>query len=197
MTTVQASLPGFDPPPALGDSLFFAILPDALAASRIAQIAEQLRNAHGLKGKTLQTDRFHVTLHHLGNYAGLPPDVVAMTREAGASVANAMPPFELAFDSVESFSNTPRNRPLVLRGGDGLIALTAFQQALATPLKKTAVRHRLKLGYTPHLTLLYDDRSVSLQVIESVAWTARELVLVHSLVGQSRHVYLGRWPLNG
>ena len=197
MTTVQASLPGFDSPPALRDSLFFAILPDAPAASRIAQIAEQLRNAHGLKGKTLQTDRFHVTLHHLGNYAGLPPDVVAMAGEAAASVANAMPPFELAFNNVESFSNTPRNRPLVLRGGEGLIALTAFQQALAMPLKKTAARHWLKPDYTPHLTLLYDDRSISLQAIETVAWTARELVLVHSMVGQSRHVHLGRWPLNG
>jgi RNA 2',3'-cyclic 3'-phosphodiesterase len=193
----QTSLPGFDPPPALTDSLFFAILPNALAASRISQIAEQLRSAHGLKGKTLRPDRFHVTLHHLGNYAGLPPDIVALAREVAASVANTMPPFELAFDRVESFSSTPRNRPLVLRGGDGLIALTAFQQALGTPLKTKAVRHWLKPGYTPHLTLLYDDQSVLLQTIETVAWTARELVLVHSMVGQGRHVHLGRWPLNG
>ena len=193
----QASLPGFDPPPALVDSLFFAILPDASAASRIAQLAERLRSAHGLKGKTLRTDRFHVTLHHLGNYAGLPSDLIAMAGEAGASVANAMPPFELAFDRVESFSSTPRNRPLVLRGGDGLIDLMAFQQALGAPLKKTAVRGWLKPGYTPHLTLLYDDQSVPLQPIETVAWTARELVLVHSLVGQGRHAHLGRWPLNG
>jgi RNA 2',3'-cyclic 3'-phosphodiesterase len=193
----QTSLPGFDPAPALNDSLFFAILPDTSAASRIAQIAEQLRSAHGLKGKALQGDRFHVTLHHLGNYAGLPPDVAALAREVGASVANAMPPFKLAFDRVESFSNKPRNCPLVLRGGDGLIALMAFQQALGMPLKKTPARHWLKTTYTPHLTLLYDDQRVSLQAIETVAWTARELVLVHSMVGQSRHVHLGRWPLSG
>lgn len=193
----QAPLPGFDPPPALDDSLFFAILPDAPAASRIAQLAEQLRGVHGLKGKTLRTERFHVTLHHLGNYAGLPPDVVVVAEMVGASVANAMPPFELAFDRVGSFSNTPRNRPLVLRDGDGLIALTAFQQALGNLLQKTAMRYWLKPGYTPHLTLLYDDQNVSLQPIETVAWTAREIVLVHSLVGQGRHVHLGRWPLNG
>ena len=120
-----------------------------------------------------------------------------MAGDAGAFVANAMPPFELAFDRVESFSTAPRNRPLVLRGGDGLIGLTAFQQALATPLKTTAVWRWMKSGYTPHLTLLYDDHSVPLQTIETVAWTARELVLVHSLVGQGRHTHLGRWPLNG
>jgi RNA 2',3'-cyclic 3'-phosphodiesterase len=193
----QTSLPGFDPPPPLKDSLFFAILPDVPAALRIAQIAEQLRSAHGLKGKTLQTDRFHVTLHHLGNYAGLPPDVVAIAQEVGTSVAHATHPFELAFDHVESFSNRPGHCPLVLRGGDGLIALTAFQQALGMPLKKTAARHWLKTTYTPHLTLLYDDQRVALQAVESVAWTARELVLVHSMVGQSRHLHLGRWTLNG
>jgi RNA 2',3'-cyclic 3'-phosphodiesterase len=193
----RASLPGVDPPPALHDSLFFAILPDAPAALRIAQLAEQLRSTHGLKGKTLQSDRFHVTLHHLGNYAGLPPNVVAMAREVGASVANATRSFELAFDHFESFSSKPRNCPLVLRGGDGLVALTAFQQALGVPLKTTAARHWLKPAYTPHLTLLYDDKQVSLQAIEMVGWRARELVLVHSLVGQSRHVHLGRWPLKG
>jgi RNA 2',3'-cyclic 3'-phosphodiesterase len=197
LATGQASLPGFDPPPTLHDSLFFAILPDAPAASRIAQLTEQLRSTHGLKGKTLQTDHFHVTLHHLGNYAGLPPHVVAMAREVGASVADAMRSFELAFDQVGSFSSRPRNCPLVLRGGGGLVALMAFQQALGVPLKTTAARHWLKPAYTPHLTLLYDDRHVSLQGIEPVGWRARELVLVHSLVGQGRHVYLGRWPLNG
>jgi RNA 2',3'-cyclic 3'-phosphodiesterase len=197
LTTKQASLPGFDPLPALTDSLFFAILPDAAAASRIAQIAQQFRSAHGLKGKTLPADRFHVTLHHLGNYAGLPQDIVATAGEVGASVANAMPAFELAFDCAESFSSTPRNRPLVLRGGDGLIALTGFQQALGTPLKRTAVRPWLKPGYTPHLTLLYDDHAVFPQAIEPITWTARELVLVHSLVGQGQHVHLGQWALNG
>jgi RNA 2',3'-cyclic 3'-phosphodiesterase len=197
LTTGQVSLPGFDPLPALHDSLFFAILPDAPAALRIAQLAEQLRNAHGLKGKTLPTDRFHVTLHHLGNYAGLPPDVVAMAQDVGALVADATRSFELAFDHVESFSSRPRNCPLVLRGGDGLAALMAFQQALGVPLKTTAARHWLKPAYTPHLTFLYDDRKVPRKAIEAVTWRARELVLVHSLVGQSRHVYLGRWPLNG
>jgi RNA 2',3'-cyclic 3'-phosphodiesterase len=197
LTTIQASLPGFDPPPALRDSLFFAILPDASAASRIAKIAEQLRSAHGLKGKTLRSDHFHVTLHHLGNYAGLPPDVVTVAEDVAAFIASAMPPFDVAFDYAESFSSAPRNRPLVLRGGDGLIALTAFQQVLGTPLKRTAVRRWLKPAYTPHLTLLYDDRSVPHQAVETVSWTARELVLVHSTVGQGRHVHLGRWPLNG
>lgn len=197
MIPEQTSLPGFGPEPKPGDSLFFAILPDAPAASRIALLAQQLRAAHGLKGKVLAPDRFHVTLHHLGNYAGLPPDVLAMAGEVGESVANAMPAFELGFDRAGSFSNTPRNRPLVLQGGDGLNALTRFQQTLGTALKKTPLGRGSKPGYTPHLTLLYDDRSVAQQPIKTVAWTAMELVLVHSLLGQGRHTHLGRWSLRG
>ena len=193
----QASLPGFDPAPKPTDSLFFAILPDAHAASRIALLAEQLRSEHGLTGRTIQIDRFHVTLQHLGNYAGLPPDLLAMAGEVGVSVANAMPPFELAFDRAESFSTAPRNRPLVLRGGDGLAALTAFQQALGTAAKKTRLGRWVKPGYTPHLTLLYDDRSVAPQAVDTITWTAQELVLVHSLLGPSRHTHLARWPLHG
>lgn len=193
----QTPLPGFDPPPALSDSLFFAVLPDAPAALRIVQIAEQLRSAHGLKGKTLRADRFHVTLRHLGNYAGLPPDVIATAEEVGASVANAVPAFELAFDRAGSFSSTPRNRPLVLQGGDGLSALVQLQQTLGNALKKTPLGRWVKPGYTPHLTLLYDDRAVPQQQIETVAWTAHELVLVHSLVGLGRHTHLGRWALRG
>lgn len=193
----QALLPGFDPPPAFVDSLFFAILPDASAAVSIARVAEALRSAHGLKGKTLRPDHFHVTLHHLGNYAGLSPDVVTLAEDVRASTASAIPPFEVAFDHAESFFSAPRNRPLVLRGGDGLIALKAFQQVLGTPLKRTVTRHWLKPTYTPHLTLLYDDRCVPHQAIETIGWTAREQVLIHSTVGQGRHAHLGRWPLKG
>jgi 2'-5' RNA ligase len=47
------------------------------------------------------------------------------------------------------------------------------------------------------MTLLYDDRSVAEQAVETIGWTAREFVLVHSLLGQTRHIPLGRWPLRG
>jgi 2'-5' RNA ligase len=75
--SVQLSLPGFEPPPRLTDRLFFAIFPDPPTAGHIAQLARRLRREHALKGRPLATQRFHVTLHYLGNYAGLPQDIVA------------------------------------------------------------------------------------------------------------------------
>ena len=126
---------------------------------------------------------------------GVRPDIVAKAGVAAAAVS--MPPFDVAFDCAASFSSTPRNRPFVLRGGDGLAALMAFQQALGMAMKKTGLGCQVKSGYTPHVTLLYDDRCVARQAVETISWTVREFVLVHSQLGQSRHLPLARWPLRG
>jgi 2'-5' RNA ligase len=47
------------------------------------------------------------------------------------------------------------------------------------------------------MTLLYGRGATVHQAIEPVAWTVRELVLVHSFLGETRHEVLGRWPLRG
>ena len=62
--------------PALTDSLFFAIYPDAAAAGCIARLAQRVQAEHGVKAKPVAMERFHVTLHHLGAFAGMPEDVV-------------------------------------------------------------------------------------------------------------------------
>lgn len=189
----QSALPGFDATPKLTHRLFFAVFPDAQAAARIDRLAQQLRQEHGLRGKPLEIKRFHVTLHHIGDYVELPDGVVAMAREAAAAVAAA--PFDVAFDRAASFSSAPRNRPFVLRGGDGVVALAAFQQTLGMALKKSGLGRWIKPGYTPHVTLLYDDRSVPEQLVETISWTAHEFVLVHSLIGHTLHVPLDSWSL--
>lgn len=191
----QPSSPGPDAAPVATDRLFFAVFPDADSAERIARLAQQLRGEHDLKGRPLALGRFHVTLHHLGDYVGVRPDIVAMADAAAAAVS--MPPFNVLFDCAASFSSTPRNRPFVLRGGDGLAALMAFQQALGMAMKRTGLGCQVKSGYTPHVTLLYDDRCVTRQAVDPIRWTVREFVLVHSLLGRSLHVPIARWPLRG
>ena len=44
----------------------------------------------------------------------------------------------------------------------------------------------------PHVTLLYDARSVDEHPIQPIFWTVTEFVLIRSMKG---HDYLGRWPL--
>lgn len=189
----QASLAGFDVECKRTDRLFFALVPDPDTAARIARLAHRLRREHGLKGRVIATERFHVTLHHLGDHAGLPEDLIATARTAAASVA--MPPFEVVFDRVGSFSRKLGNRPLVLRGDDGVVALKTFQQALGLAMTKAGLGRWAESQYTPHVTLLYDDRAVDEQIVETIVWTAREFILMHSLLGRTRHVPLARWPL--
>ncbi|MES2950074.1 MAG: 2'-5' RNA ligase family protein [Pseudomonadota bacterium] len=194
-SALQTSLPGFDAPSAPTDRLFFAIFPDSGAASQVDQLAEQLRTVHGLKGKPLQTERFHITLHHLGDFVGLPPHIVAMAMEAGASVIQQ--PFQIALDRAMSFVARPGKNPYVLLGGgDGVAELIGFQLALGDAMAKTGLKvGKTKSGYTPHVTLLYDEHSVAEHPVEVLNWTAREFVLVHSLLGQTKHVPLARWTL--
>jgi RNA 2',3'-cyclic 3'-phosphodiesterase len=177
------------------DRLFFAIFPDADTARNIAQRAQQSRGEYGLRGKPLAVERFHITLYHLGDFSGLPQNIAAAACEAAKRVVAS--PFKIAFDRVGSFRRRLGNLPFVLRGGDGVAGLIAFQKILAAEMKKIGFSSREGLNYTPHVTLLYDEHNVPEQTIESIVWTASEFVLVHSLLGKTRHIILGRWPLRG
>lgn len=190
----QLSLAGFDSAPQPTDRLFFALFPDADTAAHIARFAQRVRGEHGLKGRPLAAARLHITLHHLGDYIGLPHRIVAAAGEAAATVA--MPPFDVAFDRAASFCRQPRSRPFVLHAGDGVAALTALHLALSTAMNNPGLGRPAASQYAPHLTLLYDDLCIVEHAIEKISWTAREFVLVHSLLGRTRHVQLARWPLH-
>ena len=189
----QLTLEGFDDTPEPTDRLFFAILPDAEAAARIAALVEKQRGEHKLTGRPIAADRLHVSLFHVGDYLGLPHGIV--TEAANAAAALKAEVFPVAFDRVMSFSGRPGNQPFVLRADDGLAALTTFQQMLSNTMKRAGINKGAKLGFTPHVTLMYDGHRIAEQAVEEIGWTVREFVLVHSLVGRTQHVLLGRWPL--
>jgi 2'-5' RNA ligase len=175
------------------DSLFLALFPDAAAATRAAELAHHLRTRYGLNGKPLPAGRLHVSLLDLGEYAGLPKNIVATGCAAAAGVA--APPFDVSFDRAMSFSGKPGSLPLVLRG-NGVVQLTAFQRALGVTMQKAGLG-RAKPQYTPHMTLLYGERRIGEQPVETIEWTVREFVLVHSRLGQTKYLPLGRWALRG
>ncbi len=194
MTAQQLTLEGFDPPPRPTDRLFFALLPDAPAAQRIAGLAKALKAEHGLKGRALATSRFHVTLHFFGDHVGLPQGLVDAVSAAASELRFA--PFNVSFDHVMSFAGRPRKRPFVLHGSDeGLAALMDFRRALSGALVRRGLAPLVDARFTPHVTLLYDDQLRPSQQVDPIVWRVSEFVLVDSLVGQTRHVPLARWPL--
>jgi 2'-5' RNA ligase len=174
------------------DRLFFAIFPDAGAAARIARLGQALRAQHGLKGKPLATERLHVSLHHVGDYAGLPQHIVAAACRVAATVA--VRPFTVEFNGAASFRGRPGNQPFVLLGDDGVVGLQALQQRLGTALDTAGLGHAVP-RYTPHVTLVYGDRPVADRAVEPVGWGVHEFVLVHSLLGRSRYIPLACFPL--
>jgi 2'-5' RNA ligase len=50
-------------------------------------------------------------------------------------------------------------------------------------------------GFEPHVTLAYTARDVAAEPVAPVSWLAGEFVLIHSLLGKTRHIPLARWPL--
>jgi RNA 2',3'-cyclic 3'-phosphodiesterase len=139
------------------DVLFFAVLPAPAAAACIAQRAEGLRNQYGLRGRRRPTKLLHVTLHPVGAYFGLPSDVLSAAVEVGSSVEVA--PFEVTFDRVLSFRGTDRH-PLVLRCSRGIAEMVTLQKALGAAMLSIGLGSGNRLGFTPHVTLLYDRQSV-------------------------------------
>ncbi|MBS0344359.1 MAG: 2'-5' RNA ligase family protein [Proteobacteria bacterium] len=186
---MRASLP-------TAERLFFAVRPDAANAQRIEALAQAVRRRHGLRGKSLGPERFHVTLHLIGDFArGIPAQVLASALDAARPVAAQASPFLIGLDTLASFTRKRRNIPLVLLGEDGVQDVARLQQALLAALTATNVAGRVEPGFTPHLTLLYDDQPLAPQAIEPVSWRVEELLLMRSLLGRSRHEVLARLPL--
>src|SRR5579864_5441788 len=123
------------------DRLFFAVLPDEETTARIAEKTRHLRLSHGLTGKGVRPEHFHVTLFHVGDGVGLSRDVVEGVKARAASVA--MPSFRVCFDWAQSF----KNGALVLRGDEGTIGLDILQQRLSDALEGQLLKAR---RFTPH-----------------------------------------------
>ncbi|MEI9991605.1 MAG: RNA 2',3'-cyclic phosphodiesterase [Rhizomicrobium sp.] len=177
------------------DRIFFAVLPDAGTAARIHALASDLKSKNGLDGTLILPEHLHITLFHLGDWHALPTEIVALAGEAAAEVSAAR--FDVACRRVESFSNRTGVYPFVLLAEQGTTPLHAFQRALGAALKKNGLGGATQGDFKPHVTLLRDETRVKPAAVEPVTWTVRDFVLVHSLLGQTKHVHLGRWPLGG
>ena len=192
----QLCFPGFVPRHAR-DNLFFGLLWQANSAMEIRKAADGLRHLHGLMGRLIEPERLHLSLHAVGRYDGLPHFIVERAYEAGAMVSTSTSPFPLVFDRAVSFDNKRDKRPFALRPGYDLARLSALHDVLGRAMKRAGIARHVVSHFTPHMTLLYDGRTVRERPIEPIRINVHDFVLVHSLVGQSRYIALARWPLRG
>lgn len=175
------------------DRLFFAFLPSAGAAASIAAMAPRLRAEHRLSGRSIDAARWHVTLIHLGDFAAMPLDVVDSASRVAAALS--LPPVEIVLDRAGSFHRARGSAPFVLLADESSGSVVRFHRTLGQALAQAGLALESRRPFAPHLTLMYGDHAVETRPIEPIQWTATELVLMHSLIGQGRHVALRRWPL--
>lgn len=175
------------------DRLFFAVFPDGAARDAIARLAADIGRRHALRGKPIEAGRLHITLHHLGDHAGLPSALVEQAGHAAQRVV--APAFEVALDRVASFAARAEKKPCVLLEATGDSPLRRFRKLLGERLVQAGLGKRVTSEFTPHVTLRYERVLLPEQAVAPIAWTVREFALVHSLLGRTEHRILQRWPL--
>jgi 2'-5' RNA ligase len=197
---MDQQLPLFESPrpPAAKYSFFLALFPDPGTARRIVEIGNGLRRKHGMQGKLRPIGHLHISMHGLGHGSEMPDVVVEGLGETCGTVAARTQPFEVKFDRVFSFRNRPGNNPLVLVGNDhGNGPLKKFHQLLELQLVTDRLSPGPNARFEPHITLLYDEKSLPPAPVGSVSWRVEEIVLVRSEVGATKYLRMARWPLGG
>jgi RNA 2',3'-cyclic 3'-phosphodiesterase len=182
------------------ERLFFALKPDVAACAAIAETARRLQRDLQLSGTLLAEEHLHVTLHHLGDYEHLPEELVSRACSAADDVValRCFKPFVLTLRSAFSFP--PRDEPpppLAARVEGDLLALFALWETLGKYLRHAGVatRKNKRANFVPHVTLLYRGREKATSLIPTISWTVRDFVLTRSLIGQTKHIELEKWPL--
>lgn len=172
--------------PIAAHRFFFALRPPAGLAQRIAQAADWFGDA----GRAVAAERLHVTLFIPPDQRALDPVLIARLRAVGAAVAAG--PVALRLDHVGSSGRVIALWPQT-RNAD----LAALREDLAGRCRAAGVAERAGYRFSPHLTLGYRDGRPFGERIAPVAWTATEVVLIHSHLDHTRHTILDRWPLRG
>lgn len=181
----QGFLPGFEPPTPT-DRLFLAVFPNPQDATQLATIANNYLASHNLAAGAVEPNRLHVTLFHLGDYTSLPP---ALVDNATAALSRlAAQPLTIRFDQIGSFGNRQAKSPLVLAASDGNEQLHALHKQLATHLRAFSLGQWTHGSYVPHMTVAYGKATMPFEKIEPISWTAGEALLIHSLLGKTRHI---------
>ena len=174
------------------NTVFFALVLDVDQSRPILDLQARLHAEEGLTGKPIDAARLHVTLHDLGGHDEPSVTFVDAARRAGESVSMAS--FEIVFDRAQSFPRQRGKRPFVLIGSEQSTALAALRHELGVAISAAGLwRHE---ALTPHMTLLYDARTVNPRPIEPVGWRVTEFALVQSFKGRGLHKRLGAWPLH-
>jgi 2'-5' RNA ligase len=144
-----------------------------------------------LRGQRIGPDRLHVTLAPVFAPGRSLPDTLARAKAMAAEIQWESLP--VCFEWSEGFRLRRNRHPFVLRGDQGVRPLTELRQQIRAQMMRAGFP--VERNFTPHVTLLWANRPVEANPIAPIHWTVRDFVLVLSVVGEARHIHVGRWPL--
>jgi 2'-5' RNA ligase len=173
--------------------LFFALWPDAAMRARIAAATDLLKQYPRQRGHWLKPHRYHITLHFLGDFSGMPDALATRACDIAAGVAGSA--FTLTLDRAGSFRN--RSIPWWLGCAHVPAEMSDLCNQLAAGMRHHEVAYESKLPLTPHVTVLRDcDVTLPSTPVPPLPWQVNDFVLIHSCTGaQSQYRLLGRWVL--
>jgi 2'-5' RNA ligase len=103
--------------------------------------------------------------------------------------------YRQACDAIRAFSvEVTLNRIVESRSAVTMHGASDFHRAIRAGLCRDGMP-MLDYRFDPHLTLSYKPDGRGHEFIEPIHWTITDFLLIESVVGETRHVELGRWPL--
>lgn len=173
---------------------FFALSPNAEVREQLGQFADELRKNRGVDGSWVGRERYHLTLHHLGQFPDARSDLVSRAMTAASKIQAES--FDIQFDQFMSFDSRTGKFPCVLGAVAESPELKKFWQLLKNNLLAVRLGEHLHNNFKAHATLLYSRQPVAEFLLPTpIDWHVHDFVLIESLVGKSEHIELGRWPL--
>ncbi|MBB3655919.1 2'-5' RNA ligase [Rhizobium sp. BK650] len=177
-------------------TIFFAVRPTLEVTSGALEIAQFYRDTHFLTGPSRPSSVLNVTLNGIGSYRRLPDDVVFGAEQIAGAVRAE--PFELVLDEVMSFLHPGQSQAFVVCSRQENQALMDLRRQIQDGLFKAGLPYNAGGHITPHMTLVYDRKTVLPEKLDQpLRWTIREFLLIHSIYGKSEHHVINRWPLLG
>ena len=164
--------------------LLFALIPSAEATTEIARV----RGGLGVAKSHVLDHRLHMTLWALDLPMTPTPGIIADLCAAAAKVRG--PALRLVLR--EAVGN---GQVACLKPGEPMPVLKAFQQKLQLAIADARIWPNRGFRFEPHVTLAYGQEEGFRREVLPISWRAGEFVLIHSLVGLTEHVPLGRWAL--
>jgi len=167
--------------------LFFALMPDVQTLKRIKGIQQELKIRHGIEGRAVRSEQFHVTLAFLGSQ---PTSRLQTLLDLGAGLE--MPVCRVLLDRLGIF---PRAGVMWLGTATPPQELSAFQSELVGALDRVDIPFDRK-PWKFHVTLYRDLRTPSVRIEpEAVSWDLKSFSLVESIStnGGVEYRQLGRW----